>query len=68
MVLKRGHLGKESEISGKFRNVVLEEDEKISRSDRVRNEDVLRRVKEERNILHAVKRREDILLTMTKLS
>ena len=37
---------------------MLEEDEKISRSDRVRNEDVLRRVKEERNTLHAMKRRE----------
>ena len=36
---------------------MLEEDEKISWSDRVRNEDVLRRVKEERNILHTMKRR-----------
>ena len=50
--------GKESEMPRKFVNVVLEEDEKkISRNDRVRNEDVLRRVKEERNILHAMKRR-----------
>jgi hypothetical protein len=31
--------------------------EKISLALRVRNEEVLRRVKEERNILHAVKRR-----------
>jgi hypothetical protein len=31
--------------------------EKISWTDRVRNEEVLRRVKEERNIVHAVKRR-----------
>jgi hypothetical protein len=31
--------------------------EKISWTDRVRNEEVLRRVKEERNILHTVKRR-----------
>jgi hypothetical protein len=31
--------------------------EKISWTDRVRNEEVLNRVKEERNILHAIKRR-----------
>ena len=31
--------------------------EKISRTDRVRNEDVLHRVKEERNILHIIKKR-----------
>ena len=31
--------------------------EKISWTDRVRNEEVLHRVKEERNILHTVKRR-----------
>jgi hypothetical protein len=31
--------------------------EKTSWTDRVRNEEVLRRVKEERNILHTVKRR-----------
>jgi hypothetical protein len=31
--------------------------EKISRTDRVRNEEVLHRVKEERNIVHTVKRR-----------
>jgi hypothetical protein len=30
---------------------------KISWTDRVRNEEVLHRVKEERNILHAIKRR-----------
>jgi hypothetical protein len=30
---------------------------KISRTDRVRNEDVLHRVKEERNVLHTIKRR-----------
>ena len=34
--------------------------EKISWSDRVRNERVLRRVKEERNIIHAIKRRKSI--------
>jgi hypothetical protein len=32
-------------------------EEKISCTDRVRNEEVLRRVKEERNILHTMKRR-----------
>jgi hypothetical protein len=52
MALELGYLGKESEMPGKFGNVVLREDENISRSNRVRNEDVLRRVKEERNILH----------------
>jgi hypothetical protein len=31
--------------------------EKISRTDRVRNEEVLHRVKEERNIVHTIKRR-----------
>jgi hypothetical protein len=31
--------------------------EKISWADRVRNEEVLHRVKEERNILHTIKRR-----------
>jgi hypothetical protein len=31
--------------------------EKISRTDRVRNEEVLHRVKEERNILHTIQRR-----------
>jgi hypothetical protein len=41
-----------SEIPGKLRNVVME---KISWTDRVRNEEVLRRVKEERNIIHTVK-------------
>ena len=37
-----------------FRNLVLE---KISWTDRVRNEEVLHGVKEERNILHTVNRR-----------
>jgi len=32
--------------------------ENISRTDRVRNEEVLRRVKEERNNLHIIKRME----------
>jgi hypothetical protein len=33
--------------------------ENINRTDRVRNEEVLHRVKEERNILHRIKRRKD---------
>jgi hypothetical protein len=33
--------------------------EKINRTDRARNEEVLHRVKEERNILHTIKRRKD---------
>jgi hypothetical protein len=47
-------LDSESEISGKFLNVVLE---KINYTNCVRNKEVLHRVKEERNILHPVKRR-----------
>jgi hypothetical protein len=37
--------------------VVLEKDGEISLANRVRNEEVLHRVKEERNILQTVKRR-----------
>jgi hypothetical protein len=37
--------------------------EKISWTDRVRNEEVLQRVKEERNIVHTVKRRLTGLVT-----
>jgi hypothetical protein len=37
--------------------VVLEKMEKISWTDHMRNEEVLRRVKEERNILHTIKRK-----------
>jgi hypothetical protein len=48
VVLKRGYFGKESDIPGKFGNVVLDEHEKIGLSDRVRNEE---------NIVHALKRR-----------
>ena len=44
-----------SEIPGKIWNVVLERMEKISWTDRVRNEDVTHRVKEERNILLTTK-------------
>jgi hypothetical protein len=39
--------------------------EKISWTDRVRNEEVLHRVKEERNILHTVKRRNNIISIVT---
>ena len=47
------------EIPGKVSNVVLEKDGEIIWTDRVRNEEVLglHRVKEERNILQAIKRR-----------
>jgi hypothetical protein len=37
--------------------VVLEKDKKISWTDHVRNEDVLLRVKEQRNILHEIRKR-----------
>jgi hypothetical protein len=46
-----------SEISGKFEMWCWRRMEKISWTDRVRNEDVLHRVKEERNIVHTIKRR-----------
>ena len=47
---------KRSEILWKFWNVVLEEDEN-SWTYLVKNEDVLHRVKEEKNLMHNVKRR-----------
>jgi hypothetical protein len=42
--------------------VLLEKDGKISWTDRVNNEAVLHRVKEERNILHTVRRRKANLI------
>jgi hypothetical protein len=42
---------------GKFCNVTLERVGKISLTDRVRNEEVLLRVKEQRNIVQTIKRR-----------
>ena len=49
--------GSRSEIPGKFRNEVLEEDGQISWTDLVRNEEVLLRVNEQRNILHEIRKR-----------
>jgi hypothetical protein len=46
--------GSRSETPGKFRNVVLEKD---SWTDHVRNEEVLLRVSEQRNILHEIRKR-----------
>ena len=46
--------GSRSEIPGKFWNVVLE---KISWTDHVRNEDVLLRVNEQRNVLREIRKR-----------
>jgi hypothetical protein len=46
-----------SEMLGKFVMWCWRRTKKISWIDRVRNEEVLRGVNEERNILHAVKRR-----------
>jgi len=43
--------GSRSEISGKFWNVVLEKNGKISWTDHVRNEEVLLRVSEQTNVL-----------------
>ena len=42
---------------GKFLNVALEKDGKISWTDRVRNEEVLLAVKEQRNVLHEISKR-----------
>ena len=48
--------GSRSETPGKFWDVVLEKVEKISWTDHVRNEEVLLRVKEQRNILHEIRK------------
>jgi hypothetical protein len=57
MVLNVDTSERRSEIPGKFRNVVLEKDgEDYSWTDRVRNEEGLRRV-QERNVLQTVKGR-----------
>jgi len=49
--------GSRSEIPGKFWNVVLEKDGEISWTDHVKNEEVLLRVNEQRNILHEIRKR-----------
>ena len=49
--------GSRSEKPGKFRSVVLEKDGKISWTDHMRNEEVLLRVQEQRNILHEISKR-----------
>jgi len=57
-VLKLGHFAKW--IRNSWRSFVLQcwtRMEKISWSDRVKNEEVLQRFKEERNSLHAINRR-----------
>ena len=46
--------GNRSETPGEFWNVVME---KISWTDHVRNEEVLLRVNEQRNILHEIEKR-----------
>ena len=45
-----------SEIARKISKLVRRRIEKISRADRVRNEEILRRVEEEKNVLHTEKR------------
>ena len=57
MVLKLDTLESRSEIPEKFRNLVLEKDGEISWTNHVRNEEVLRGVMEDRNIVHTIKRR-----------
>jgi hypothetical protein len=58
MVLKLGHFGKDilSEILVSVEIWHWQRTQKISWTYRVRNEEVLRRVKEERNTLHTIKR------------
>ena len=50
--------GNRSETPGKFWNVVLEKDGEVSWSDHVRNEQMLHRVNEQRDILHEIRKRE----------
>jgi hypothetical protein len=61
MVLKRGHFGKYVDqkytYMESFEMWCWKMMEKISWTDRVRNEDVLRRVKKERNIVHTIKKK-----------
>ena len=49
--------GSRSEIPGKFWNVVLEKDGEDQLGGHVRNEEVLIRVNEQRNILHEIRKR-----------
>jgi len=59
MVLKLGYFGKEmKKYLESFEMCCWRRMEKISRTYRVRNEEVLPRVKEESNIPHIIKRRE----------
>jgi hypothetical protein len=46
-----------SEIPGKFSNLMLEKDGEDQLDDCVRNEELLHRIKEYRNILHTIKTR-----------
>jgi len=56
MVLKLGHLRKQSKLES-FEIWCWRRKEKIGWTVHLKNEEVLHRVKEERNILHTVKRR-----------
>ncbi|KAI5721796.1 hypothetical protein M8J77_025821 [Diaphorina citri] len=51
------HEEERGKIPGKFRDVALEKNGKIKWSDKIRNEEVLRRVGEERSILKTIKKR-----------
>ena len=55
MVLKLDASGSRSELPGKFEMWCWRRMEKISWTDHVRNEDVLLRVNEQRNILHELR-------------
>jgi hypothetical protein len=49
--------GSRSETPGKFEMLCWRKMEKISWTDHVRNEEILLRVKEQRNILHEIRKR-----------
>ena len=55
-MLELGHFVR-SEIPGKFYNVVLEEDREDQLDRSCEKRKVLQRVKDERNIVHTIKRR-----------
>jgi len=58
-VLKRWHFRKRNENILQVLNVVLGKMEKITWTDRVRNDEVFHRVKEDKNILHTTKGMKD---------
>ena len=62
MVLKIEHFNVDQKYPESFEMMCWRKLEKIRWTDRVRNEKVLHRVKEERNILRTIKRRKALVL------